>query len=61
MKRCVVAEHQRCQVDLPVERGVVNERVQVFLDGLVGDFGLAVALRVVGCGFQMASAQLIVQ
>ena len=49
MEGRVVAEHQRREVVLPVQRGVIGEGAEVLCNGLVCYLSLAVALRVVGC------------
>ena len=52
MERGVVGQHERRQVEFPVQGGCIHERSEIFGDCFVGDFGLAVALWVVsrGCG-----------
>ena len=50
MERSVVGEHQRSDVVLPVQGVFTHHPAEVLGDRLVGNFGLAVALWVVGCG-----------
>ena len=47
---CVVTEHHRGQVVLPVQRGVTDVGRQVLGDRFVGDLCLTVTLGVIGRG-----------
>jgi hypothetical protein len=53
----VVSKHESRNVDLPVQGRVINKRSQVFGDGLVADFCMAVALRMVAGSGEMSNIQ----
>ena len=58
VERRVVAEHQRRQVELPIQGSLIHNVTEVLLDRLVGHFRLAVGLRVVGRRFEVVRPQL---
>ena len=61
VERGVVAEHQRREVQLPIQCRVIYKRVQILLNRFVSHFSLTVCLRMIGCGFEVAGSQLLEQ
>jgi hypothetical protein len=53
VKTCVVCKHESWNIKFPVQGGLIHKSCQVLGDGLVADFHLAVALRVVAGGGQV--------
>ncbi len=57
MKTCVVSEHEWGKVELPIEHGVMAEESQIFCNGFITNFCLAVAMGVVRRGSEVIGAQ----